>query len=437
MDQSELQEGQTSASDQEPQDAEFAAGGGQDVNAEKTLEIPESPGGKARTAAWRLSLSEWRARFKQSLSRLGHPAAEQDIDSRRSKDQSVENEVGNGSEAEIQQAVRESNVPEFNPLVVSADTARSSDEIFSDLGRQLKQRREMLSLTVEEVERHIHVRAAFLNALERGALEELPSPVQTRGMFVNYVSFLDLDVDSFLLRFADGLQARHQERHPQKPARGRPIKVNEKVPPLSTFIAGDLLIGGGMIILLILFTIWGVSRVVVMHAQYYPQVTAPAIRNLLAQTSEPTSAQSQLVTLIPAQDTPSTATPLATVVTATLPASITVELNLVAVERTYMRVSVDGKVQFDGEAVPGTAYPYEAKSQVEVLVGSASGLSVTYNGNNLGLMGTFGQVVDNIYTAQGVATPTATPLPSATATPRISPTPTSTPSLVPTPTSGE
>ena len=135
----------------------------------------------------------------------------------------------------------------------------------------------MLSLTIEEVERHLHVRAAFLRALERGALEELPSPVQTRGMFANYASFLDLDVDLLLLRFADGLQMRHRERHPQKPKRGKPIKVNEKVPPLSAFVAGDLLIGGGMAILLILFTIWGVSRVIVMRSQFYPQVTAPAI----------------------------------------------------------------------------------------------------------------------------------------------------------------
>ena len=348
----------------------------------------------------------------------------------------IEQEAGQESSPEIQKEGTESNFDEYNPVIESPDSGKSSQEIFGDIGRQLEERRKALSLTIEEVERHIHVRAPFLRALERGALDELPSPVQTRGMFVNYAGFLDLDVDSLLLRFADGLQERHRERHPQKPSRGRPIKVNDKVPPLSTFIAGDLLIGGGMIILLILFTIWGVGRVVVMRAQFYPQVTAPAISNILAVTSLP--AVSQQVTVIPAaQATALPFTPLATSITATLPANVNVELNIIAVERTYMRVIVDGKIQFDGEAVPGTAYPYEAKNQVEILVGSASGLSITYNGNNLGLMGTFGQVVDNIYTAHGVATPTATPLPSGTATPRFSPTPTITPSFTPTPTTGE
>ena len=387
------------------------------ANIENEIQSAKPVESKAHIAVWRAALSAWILRFKESLGRPGARKA-------------ARNESG----AETLPETIKSKVEEFNPIIEPADSEKSSQEIFNDLGRQLRERREMLSLTVEEVERHIHVRAVFLRDLERGALDELPSPVQTRGMFVNYASFLDLDVDLLLLRFADGLQARHRERHPQKQTQGKPIKVNEKVPPLSTFIAGDLLIGGGVIILLILFTIWGVSRVMVMRSQYYPPVTAPAISNILVETSQPTT-QSQLVTLIPAQDTPSTATPLATVITATLPSNINVELNIDAVERTYMRVTVDGKIQFDGEAVPGTAYSYEAKNQVEVLVGSASALSITYNGNNLGLMGTFGQVVDNIYSAQGVVTPTATPMPSDTATPRFSPTPTRTPSL--TPTTGE
>ena len=378
---------------------------------------------EARIAVWRAALSAWILRFRKSLNRP---------DSRVEQSVQEEAEKKLGTEAE---ATAESNIQDFNPPIRSIDSSQSSQEIFNDLGQQLRQRREMLSLTIEEVERHIHVRSAFLRALERGALEELPSMVQTRGIFSNYASFLDLDVDLLMLRFADGLQARHRERHPQKPMHGRPIKVNEKVPPLSTFIAGDLLIGGGMIILLILFTIWGVSRVVVMRSQFYPQAPAPEISNALVVTFQPTIPEAQGVTLIPAQDTPSTATPAATSITATLPANINVELNVVAVERTYMRVTADGKVQFDGEAVLGTAYPYEAKSQVEILVGSASALSITYNGRDLGLMGNFGQVVDNIYTAQGVVTPTATPPPTGTETPRFSPTPSRTPSL--TPTTGE
>ncbi len=91
----------------------------------------------------------------------------------------------------------------------------------------------MLSLTYEEIERQTRVRAVFLEALENGALEELPSPVQTRGILANYAVFLDLDADTILLRFADGLQARYREKRPDKPSRARaPMTVNTKLPPL-------------------------------------------------------------------------------------------------------------------------------------------------------------------------------------------------------------
>ena len=95
-----------------------------------------------------------------------------------------------------------------------------------------------------------------------------------------------------------------------------------------------------------------------------------------------------------------------------------------------MRITVDGTVAFEGRAERGKDYTYQAARQIEVLVGNASALRVTYNGRDAGLMGSFGQVVDRIYTVQGVFTPTATlpptptPSPNVTATPSVTPTPT-------------
>jgi cytoskeleton protein RodZ len=87
-----------------------------------------------------------------------------------------------------------------------------------------------------------------------------------------------------------------------------------------------------------------------------------------------------------------------------------------------MRVVVDGEVQFDGRVVPGTAYPFVAESQIEVLTGNGSALRVSYNGRDLGLMGAFGEVIDRVFTAVGVATPTPTLPPTPTNTPPATPT---------------
>ena len=301
----------------------------------------------------------------------------------------------------------------------SSPVAEDWREIFKEIGRALRERRELLSLHLEEVERNTHVKAHYLEALERGVMDDLPSTVQTRGMLSNYATFLDLDVDTLLLRFADALQARHRERNPQKPARkpGQPILAN--IPPMRSFIAGDLVFGVAIVILLIGFAIWGVSRVLTLQSQQDIDPTAPSISDILLASPDPSSftatPTAEVIESFPGQ-------PTVTVVIPTLNANVNVQVNLVAVERTYMRVIVDGETVFEGRVVPGTAYPFEAVDQVEVLVGSGAAIRVVYNGRDLGLLGSFGQVVSNIYRTGEIITPTGMP----TATASITPTPTNT-----------
>lgn len=304
-----------------------------------------------------------------------------------------------------------------------------SSEIFREIGVQLRQRRELLSLHLDEVERNTHVKAHYLDALEKGAMDELPSTVQTRGMLSNYATFLDLDSDVLLLRYADALQARHRERNPQKTARkaGQPIIAN--MPSMRSFIAGDMIFGIGIAILLVGFSIWGVSRVLTIQSQREVQPVAPSISDVLLASPDPsqfTETPEILSAQIPGEAT-------VTIVIPTQDVDVSVQVNLIAVERTYMRVTVDGEELFNGRVVPGTAYPFQAQTQVEVLVGSGAAIRTVYNGRDLGLMGTFGQVVNNIYLPEEVITPTALPSPTIAST--VSPTSTVPPTSTVSPTS--
>ncbi len=321
---------------------------------------------------------------------------------------------------------------DFNPLVVSSTASRTSAEIFAEVGQELRRRREMLGLSLEEVERHLRVRAAFLRALEAGTPDKLPSPVQTRGMLASYAGFLDLNTDQVLLKFAEGLQTRHRERHGERLRRThRPLRVSAGLPPLRAFVTMDLLFGGGAAILLVLFAIWGTGRVLSARSQRRPPPTVPPIAQVLANALASTPIVN--VTRV-APEAPLLAT--ATLELPTLAGEVGVQVNLAALERTYLRVIVDGKVQFEGRTVPGSSYPFQAQRQIDVLVGNAAALKVTFNGRDLGLMGNLGEVIERVYTLEGVATPTGTPLPTSTPTPRVTPTPspTSTPPLTPSPT---
>jgi len=122
-----------------------------------------------------------------------------------------------------------------------------------------------------------------------------------------------------------------------------------------------------------------------------------------------------------------------TIVIPTQNLNVDVQVNLVAVERTFMRVVVDGEEVFNGRVVPGTAYPFEAEDQIEVLVGSGAAIRIVYNGRDMGLLGGLGQVINNIYLADEIITPTAQPTPTATNTAPV--TPTQLPTLTPVPSS--
>ncbi len=326
-----------------------------------------------------------------------------------------------------------------------------SDLIMAELGNSLRQRRELLSLTLDEIERHTHVRKYYLGVIEAGRFEDLPSPVQARGMLSNYASFLDMDTEVILLRFADALQARRVERQAALPSTQTTARRRISLPPiLRRLISPDLLIGGGMIVLLFTLSVWGAARIFSRESTSSAQ--APSISDVLLNqptnsviTATPTEDESlpTSVNVEVISDGEETPTPTETT-TSDLATSL--QLTISVLERTFVRVTVDGVVAKEGRVLPGFAQTFDGAQRIEVLTGSGSAIQIVFNQNNMGVMGNLGQVVNLIYTFSGVQTPTMTPsltptltplfqkslTPTRTLTPTPTLTPTRTPSLTPT-----
>lgn len=303
-----------------------------------------------------------------------------------------------------------------------------------DLGEALRTRRETLGLSLDEVARHTHIRDHYLQALENGDLSALPSTVQGSGMLKNYASFLGLDPEP-LLRYAEVLQANLQARR-GRPASAAPQPAGEGPIPRSgirRLLSREVFLSVSLIFFLMTLVIWGGTQIIGARSAQKPEPSPPSIADVLLPSPTATIAPTATATIPSPLDVAAEAAVGAAPPVATAEAVLTdspigaVQIQIVIRQRAYLRVLVDGELEFEGRVIPGAAYAFAGDESVEILTGNAAALEVNYNGQNLGLMGGFGEVVNTVYTVAGAQTPTPTTTPTPTRTPRRSPTPSPTP----------
>lgn len=319
------------------------------------------------------------------------------------------------------------------PLSVSPRS--SAEPLFQQIGRKLQEQRDRLSLTVENIATYTHISPQYIRAMEAGHMNELPSPVQARGMIQNYATFLDMDTDALLLQYADALQIRREETQQELDSqRGnrKPFKIT-KINSWRSFLSLDSILVGFLIISALIALVWGGSSIMVYRQESLRTHTAIPISEVIILTSTATLSEDDI-------RLSSTPEPSATVeVTAFLPPDLTitpgitgtvptqgiypVQVFIVAVQQAYLQVTVDGTVVFNGRIIPGNPYDFSARRQIEVVSGNAAALQIVYNNRSLGSIGAPGAVVRLVFGENDFGTPTYTPTATFTNTPIPSRTP--------------
>jgi cytoskeletal protein RodZ len=312
----------------------------------------------------------------------------------------------------------------------SAPPAEDPVSRFAQVGQKLTEQRELLGLSLEDVERHTHLRIRYLRALEAGDLDGLPSPVQGRGMLKNYADFLGLDSDPLLLTFADGLQAGLSERRPEtsRPTPEQPAASRQQT-QRRRFLNRDVFIGAFIVLFLLGFGVWGGLQIAELrNAPEEVIPTPPSIAEVLLPTPTITLQPTPTATVLAAIDAEAIITPdQPDSDTAVTPIALIgpVRLQVIVRERAYMRIVVDDEVEFDGRVLAGSIYAFAGQELIEVVTGSGSALQLSHNENDLGVLGTYGEAVNFVITIDGVQTPTPTitPTPTETPTAEVTPTP--------------
>ena len=349
--------------------------------------------------------------------------------------------LSGGRPAEVAEATEETPLDE-TPIAPSAEVvaevaapvAQPEDVIFTEIGERLRSQRELLGFSYEDVEKHTRLRIHYLKALESGKLDELPSSVQGRGMLSNYASFLGLDPEPLLLRYADGLQARLTVKQASRPEpRTRPVtRPSRRRLSVRRIFSAELLIGSILVLFLIASFTWAAIRIFAMRAEEAPSPTAPSIAEILLATATETLTPTALTSTPTAPAAPLPTIQAQTTETlepqdALLPTAGTgVQVYVTVRNRAWMRALVDGEIEYEGRVLQGSAYAFAGAERIEILTGDGSALQVFFNQQDLGPIGLSGEVVNLVFTLDGIQTPTPTVTLTPTETPRVSATPTQT-----------
>ena len=342
------------------------------------------------------------------------------------------------------------NLPKREPVEKPLPPKRSiesvsnsvSAQMFREIGAELERQREALGLSRNDIERQIKIRELYVYALENGMIEDLPSTVQGRGMLNNYAAFMNLDPEPLQTRFAEGLQQRRLEKAEEELAKKKNPELKKYNAPITgwrRYLTPDLIIGGGVFVVLFVLIIWGAMQVI-GSARLQAEPTAESISSILIGTDTPVPSTIE-VTPEAALSTTSEGGEVVNTASVDLLATITavgnkpIQVVVVAYQRAYLKVVSDGIEKFSGRVVPGGVYPFTGSSKITLTSGNAAAMQIYYNQQDLGILGTSGQVLNLDFTGNSMATvtPQYTAIPTATMMPTYTQQPTSTPTLTATP----
>lgn len=289
----------------------------------------------------------------------------------------------------------------------------------AEIGPQLQAARLARGLSVEEAAKATRIRPAYLLALEEDRYADLPAPVYTRGFLRNYATYLGLDAEELVSAL---------EQHGNGHTLPKPHRALDPVAAPVWHGPNPLAIAGAVV--LVLF----VGFFAYLFHQY-SLFTAASAANIFAPTPAPTAIaiSAPAVTIptvtpiptlppsptpVPPKATPAPAAALTTAATAAAKPTETAATSTPApspspkptptqsarlvvamqfVRECWLRVTVDGKVVFEGTLQPGTSRSWDGSNFITVRAGNAGGVRVTFNGKQEGILGSPGEVVERTY----------------------------------------
>ena len=279
------------------------------------------------------------------------------------------------------------------------------------VGDILRRERERQNLSIKDIEQSTSIRALYIEAIENGDYDKLPGTVYAKGFIKNYGNFLKLNGDDLSRNFSEEVSptpilhsTTPDSNTKQSLQEDQTEKViNEPIPAVNNQIRseaetkinspklsknnshsssnGSLIAAAAILVVAVVGGLW----------YYFTNIEGKEL-------AQNTPVQTQSATVEPSVSSVS-----AGKVSASTPDSVSVPANVVNLQakfngQCWTRVIVDGRVAYEGTAEAGQTLSWQGKDKITVTAGNAAAVEFIENGNNLGVAGGDGAVIEKTFT---------------------------------------
>jgi cytoskeletal protein RodZ len=250
----------------------------------------------------------------------------------------------------------------------SPDINQLQKEQLVYIGELLREMRESMTLSYEELAKTTLIRPNLLQAIEAANVGQLPEPVYTRGLIRRYADALGLDGETLASQYftpSNKEQQRSFWRVPITPQL-RPVHL------YATYVA------------LIAIAISALSYTLQRTAEQNQSLTLPVLEG---ETLENFTMPKEGVTAAEPE------TPSKPIVVSDDPIRIAVKMQ----DQSWLRVIADNQVAFEGILKAGDVQTWTAKESLKIRAGNAGGVVVSFNEGDAEVLGKPGVVTEVSY----------------------------------------
>ena len=221
------------------------------------------------------------------------------------------------------------------------------------LSERLKKGRISKRLSLEEVERELYIRRSYLEALEGGNYDRIPSEVYLKGFLRNYARFLGISPDEATAQYEQEKLAKLEEPVKRQRTVRRERAAERELPPKKK--PWGCIATSVVLVIVIILAIW--------QGPFLWQKTKGLFMG--GQNG-------------------------------------TIKVEVISDQNVWLQVKVDGNLKMEGFVQGGSQHTWQGNEEIQLVAGKGQAVKVRYNGVDQGRLSESNEITQKIFRAPGV-----------------------------------